>query len=68
MSSKKLLLDGMNERQKEAVQTIKAAYPDMKVIVGGAPVTPEYATEIGADGYAPDAGSAAAKAKELIGA
>jgi len=51
---------------KEAVQTIKAAYPDMKVIVGGAPVTPEYATEIGADGYAPDAGSAAAKAKELI--
>ena len=25
---------------KEAVQTVKAAYPDMKVIVGGAPVTP----------------------------
>ncbi len=53
---------------KEAVQTIKAAYPDMKVIVGGAPVTQEYADEIGADGYAPDAGSSAAKAKELIGA
>lgn len=53
---------------KEAVQTIKAAYPDMKVIVGGAPVTQEYAIEIGADGYAPDAGSSAAKAKELIGA
>lgn len=52
---------------KEAVQTIKAAYPEMKVIVGGAPVTPEYAKEIGADGYAPDAGSSAAKAKELIG-
>ena len=50
---------------KEAVQTIKAAYPDQKVIVGGAPVTPEYAAEIGADGYAPDAGSAAVKAKEL---
>ena len=50
---------------KEAVQTIKAAYPDMKVIVGGAPVTPEYAAEVGADGYAPDAGSAAVKAKEL---
>ena len=31
----------------------------------GAPVTPEYAAEIGADGYAPDAGSAAVKAKEL---
>lgn len=53
---------------KEAVQTIKAAYPEMKVIIGGAPVTQEYADEIGADGYAPDAGSSAAKAKELIGA
>ncbi|MBU4440623.1 MAG: corrinoid protein [Acetobacterium sp.] len=52
---------------KEAVQTVKAAFPDMKVIVGGAPVTPAYADEIGADGYAPDAGSSAAKAKELIG-
>ncbi|WP_373485528.1 corrinoid protein [Acetobacterium malicum] len=51
---------------KEAVQTIKAALPEMKVMVGGAPVTPEYATEIGADGYAPDAGSAAVKAKELV--
>jgi methanogenic corrinoid protein MtbC1 len=53
---------------KEAVQTIKAALPEMKVIVGGAPVTPEYAAEIGADGYAPDAGSAAVKAKELVSA
>ena len=51
---------------KEAVKTVKAAFPDMKVIVGGAPVTPEYADEIGADGYAPDAGSSVAKAKELI--
>lgn len=53
---------------KEAVQTIKAAYPELKVIVGGAPVTQEYANEIGADGYAPDAGSSASKAKELISA
>ncbi|OFV68953.1 corrinoid protein [Acetobacterium wieringae] len=52
---------------KEAVQTIKAALPEMKVIVGGAPVTPEYAQEIGADGYAPDAGSSATKAKEILG-
>ncbi|MBI4856311.1 MAG: corrinoid protein [Acetobacterium woodii] len=51
---------------KEAVQTIKASGLDVKVIVGGAPVTPEYATEIGADGFAPDAGSAAVKAKELV--
>ncbi|MBC3900294.1 cobalamin-binding protein [Acetobacterium malicum] len=51
---------------KEAVQTIKASGLDIKVIVGGAPVTPEYAAEIGADGFAPDAGSAAVKAKELV--
>lgn len=37
-----------------------------KVIVGGAPVTSDYALEIGADAYAPDAGSAAVKAKELV--
>ncbi|MFV0438010.1 MAG: cobalamin-binding protein, partial [Desulfopila sp.] len=34
-------------------------------MVGGAPVTEEFATQIGADGYAPDAGSAAATAKKL---
>ena len=38
---------------------------DFKVIVGGAPVTPDFASEIGADGYAPDAGSAVTEAKEL---
>lgn len=51
---------------KEAVQTIKASGLDVKVIVGGAPVTAEYASEIGADAYAPDAGSAAVKAKEIV--
>lgn len=51
---------------KEAVQTVKAALPEMKVMVGGAPVTQVYAEEIGADGYAPDAGSAAVKAKGLV--
>jgi 5-methyltetrahydrofolate--homocysteine methyltransferase len=38
----------------------------VKVIVGGAPVTQEYANEIGADGYAPDAASAAKLATSLI--
>ncbi|UWG96317.1 corrinoid protein [Dehalobacter sp. DCM] len=52
---------------KEAVQTIKGSgLPGFKVIVGGAPVTQEFATEIGADGFAPDAGSAAVKAVELV--
>jgi 5-methyltetrahydrofolate--homocysteine methyltransferase len=36
------------------------------VLVGGAPVTAAYAHEIGADGYAPDAASAARRARELV--
>ena len=38
---------------------------DVKVMVGGAPITQEFADEIGADAYTPDAASAAKKAKEL---
>jgi len=37
----------------------------IKIIVGGAPVTQEYADKIGADGYAADAGSASKLAKSL---
>jgi 5-methyltetrahydrofolate--homocysteine methyltransferase len=50
--------------------TVKALKKEgLKVItlIGGAPVTQEYATSIGVDGYAPDAISAVAKAKELLG-
>jgi methylmalonyl-CoA mutase cobalamin-binding domain/chain len=36
------------------------------VMVGGAPVTQEYADVVGADGYASDASAAVAKAKELL--
>jgi uroporphyrinogen decarboxylase len=39
----------------------------IKVLVGGAPVTPDFADEIGADGYAADASSGARRAKELLG-
>ena len=39
----------------------------VKVMIGGAPVTDKYAQEIGADCYAPDAGSAVTKAKEILG-
>ena len=53
----------------EAVKALKAAgLSDIKTLVGGAPVTQEYADEIGADGYAPDAASAADVAKELVAA
>lgn len=50
--------------------TIKAVKQDgLQVItlVGGAPVTQEYADSVGADGYAPDAALAVAKAKQLMG-
>jgi 5-methyltetrahydrofolate--homocysteine methyltransferase len=44
---------------KDVVDAIRAAdLPGVKVIIGGAPVTAEFAREIGADGYAPDAGTA----------
>jgi 5-methyltetrahydrofolate--homocysteine methyltransferase len=38
----------------------------VKVLIGGAPITQDFANEIGADGYAPDASSATRKAKELM--
>ena len=41
--------------------------PEVKLMVGGAPVTQEYADSIGADGYAPDAASAVRLAKRLVG-
>ena len=39
---------------------------DIKVMVGGAPITQAFADEIGADAYTADAASAAQKAKELV--
>ena len=38
----------------------------VKVLVGGAPVTQGFAEQIGADGYAPDAGSAVKLAKSML--
>lgn len=40
---------------------------EVKVIVGGAPVTQSWADEIGADGYSEDAVGAVALAKRLLG-
>jgi len=39
-----------------------------KILVGGAPVTPKFAKDSKADGYAPDAGAAIQVAKRMIGA
>ena len=53
---------------KDVVDAVRAAdLGDVKVIVGGAPVTAEYAATIGADGYAPDAATAVQAAKRALG-
>jgi len=46
----------------------KAGLNTVKVVIGGAPITQEFANEIGADGYAPDAASAVDVAKQLVAA
>jgi 5-methyltetrahydrofolate--homocysteine methyltransferase len=59
-----LLTTTMTQMQ-ETVEKLKAAGGKVKIIVGGAPVTPKFAGEIGADGYAADAASAVDKVAEL---
>ena len=55
-------------RMKDVILLLKEeGFRDqVKVMIGGAPVTDQYATDIGADGYALDAASAASLARELI--
>ncbi|MFW5845229.1 MAG: corrinoid protein [Planctomycetota bacterium] len=53
---------------QETVASLKAAGIQVKTMIGGAPVTQEYADEIGADGYSPDAASAVDLARELTAA
>jgi 5-methyltetrahydrofolate--homocysteine methyltransferase len=48
------------------VKAIRDAGLTVKVVIGGAPITPEFAREIGADGYAPDAASAVEAAMALL--
>jgi len=44
-----------------------SALPNTKVMIGGAPITQAFADDIGADGYAADAGTAVDVAKKLVG-
>jgi len=62
------LLTTTMPQMKTVVDAVKEAGIEVKVIIGGAPVTQAYADEIGADGYAPDAASAVDVGKQLIGA
>ena len=61
-----LLTTTMVNMQK-TIEAIREARDDVKVIIGGAPVTDSFAKEIGADGYSPDAAGAADVSKELLG-
>jgi 5-methyltetrahydrofolate--homocysteine methyltransferase len=51
---------------EKTVAALKDAGLSTKVIVGGAPVTQDYANKIGADGYAADAASAVDMAKSFV--
>ena len=58
MSNMKLVMAAMKEA---------GVREQVKVMIGGAPVTESFAKEIGADGYAPDASRAVTLAKSLMG-
>ncbi|HNC23726.1 MAG TPA: corrinoid protein [Opitutaceae bacterium] len=52
---------------KETVRVLKAAgLTNTKIMVGGAPITQAFSDDIGADGYAADAGTAVDVAKQLV--
>ena len=52
---------------RDVVAAIRAAdLGGIKVVIGGAPVTQDFADQIGADGYAPDAASAVEVAREAL--
>jgi len=53
------------ENTIQAVKTANLPYK-VKIMVGGAPVTADYAQNIGADGFAKDAGQAVTVAKSLL--
>ena len=56
-------------RQRDVVEALDdmGLRPQVKVMVGGAPVTREWVTEIGADGYSEDAIGAVQVARKLVG-
>jgi 5-methyltetrahydrofolate--homocysteine methyltransferase len=53
---------------KTVVDTVRGKGLDVKIAVGGAPVTPQFCNDIGADGYAADAASAVELFRKLVAA
>ncbi len=60
------LLTTTMENMKKIVGNIKAKYAGSKILVGGAPVTQEYCSKIGADFYSPDPQGAVNYLKQLV--
>ncbi len=62
------LLTTTMPRMKDIISALEAAgmRETVKVMIGGAPVTEQYATSIGADIFAPDAASAAQRARQAL--
>jgi 5-methyltetrahydrofolate--homocysteine methyltransferase len=59
------LLTTTMPNMRPAVEAVRAA-SSARVVIGGAPTTPEFAAQIGADGHAPDAGAAVDLARRLL--
>jgi 5-methyltetrahydrofolate--homocysteine methyltransferase len=62
------LLTTTMTNMEATIEALKTAgiRDQVKVLIGGAPVTQEYATKIGADMFAPDASSAVRGARQLV--
>jgi 5-methyltetrahydrofolate--homocysteine methyltransferase len=63
------LLTTTMSTMKEVVELVRSRGlgEKIKVIIGGAPVSPEFASQIGADAYGYDAANAVLRVKELVG-
>ena len=62
------LLTTTMPRMRNAVAAVKASGIPTKVVIGGAPVSQEFAAEVEADGFAPDAATAVDIVRELLAA
>jgi 5-methyltetrahydrofolate--homocysteine methyltransferase len=51
---------------EKTIKALRDAGISAKIMIGGAPITQDYADKIGADGYAPDAAMAVQAAKKLV--
>jgi 5-methyltetrahydrofolate--homocysteine methyltransferase len=63
------LLTTTMSRMRDVVELVRSRglSDQVKTIVGGAPLSPEFAREIGADGYASDGSTAVERVKALLG-